>query len=137
MTFAAAALRPETARTLAVRQAALAFGSAQFAARLRDLFRRPRWDLEWPGDSEAGYELLNRNEFPVVICEGDWRRITRHTSHLLNPPAVIAVDRGPNGPACGHAVDHGVLYLDDEDLRPGILFPLLNHAWRMRNPIHL
>jgi len=114
------------------RQAALVIGSAEFTSRLRDLFRHSRWELAWPAAPESTSEELARNEFPVVICEGDWRNVTARTSGLPNPPVVITV--GKSDPrTCQSALDNGVLYLDERGMRPGDLFPLLNHAWRIKN----
>ena len=114
------------------RQAVLVIGSAEFRSRLRDLFRHSHWELAWPVEPDRASEELARNEFPVVICEGDWRKVTKPTSELSNPPVIITVDRS-DPLACQSAIDNGVLYLDERGIRPGTLFPLLNHAWRIRN----
>jgi hypothetical protein len=133
MTSAAAQCRiSEGSKNGRARQAALVIGSAEFTARMRDLFRHSRWELACPAEPESASEELARNEFPVVICEGDWRKVTDPTSELPNPPVVITVDKS-DARACQNAIENGVLYLDERGMRPGVLFPLLNHAWRIKN----
>ena len=68
---------------------------------LRAIFSRSNWSLRSAFSCADALELLRREPFPVVICNGDlpdgsWQKLVDNSEGMTSRPRVIVSSRNPD-----------------------------------------
>ena len=118
------------------RAAILAVSGSRSELHLLDcLFAGSGWDLSTAETLAAAGESLERNVFPVVLCEarlpdGNWKDLLRVANELNEPPRVIVTSRLADDSLWAEALNLGAFDVLPSPFNPQEVFWTLTSAWR-------
>jgi DNA-binding response OmpR family regulator len=99
------------------------------------LFAGSGWNLSTAETLAAAGESLQRNVFPVVLCDarlpdGDWKDLLRVANELNEPPRVIVTSRLADDSLWAEALNLGAFDVLPSPFNPQEVFWTLTSAWR-------